>query len=390
MPQFIPVDHDPFALPDVGAPLIGDGGQFSAGTTGGNKAADVGGRYVKHLMDSVATLPQRAIESSQYALDTGNYDPSVPVEAALTLATGGMPMAERGAAGVFGGRLATTASRETLAQAEAAIAQGAKAGDVWANTGWFKGPDGHWRFEIPDQPAQLTGKSPEPGRKVFGEQSYKPMGLSDVLDHPELYKAYPELANVQVHHNPSMGAEASFDPINASISLDMTRPGARESILHEIQHGIQTTEGFAPGGTTGRIGFGDGGTPERQALIDSMSREMRANPRQAEAIAARYDPLIEAETKRSNDLRYNEYRNLAGEVEARNVADRSNMGHNSRRGIAPWESADTDVARQIVNTPNEGMKYNSPLPPSIAAAHDQMANRAKFIPVDYDPFASQL
>src|SRR5882757_121108 len=63
--SFVPVDDDPFSadgmrhqvgtgpdgqpqplamsggLPDVGAPVIGDGGQFSAGTAFGNKAADI-------------------------------------------------------------------------------------------------------------------------------------------------------------------------------------------------------------------------------------------------------------------------------------------------------------------------------------------------------------
>lgn len=50
----------------------------------------------EHIMGGLATLPQRAIENSQYSLDSGNYDPRVPVEAAmLPMGTGaivGVPL----------------------------------------------------------------------------------------------------------------------------------------------------------------------------------------------------------------------------------------------------------------------------------------------------------
>lgn len=41
-------------------------------------------------VEGLATLPQRAIGNSQFSLDTGTYDPAVPVEAALTAMTGGV------------------------------------------------------------------------------------------------------------------------------------------------------------------------------------------------------------------------------------------------------------------------------------------------------------
>src|SRR4051794_9534588 len=55
--------------------------------------------------------------------------------AAALGATGGMPMAEAGAAGIFGGRLAATADRSALARAEEMAASGAPRGDVWNATG---------------------------------------------------------------------------------------------------------------------------------------------------------------------------------------------------------------------------------------------------------------
>jgi hypothetical protein len=45
---------------------------------------------VANALGALATLPRRAIENSQYSLDTGNYDPSVPLEAAQVAMTGGV------------------------------------------------------------------------------------------------------------------------------------------------------------------------------------------------------------------------------------------------------------------------------------------------------------
>lgn len=74
---------------DVGAPLVGDGGQFSPGTEWGNKAADVGSKLGYGAILGLATLPRRAIENSQNALDTGNYNPGPALEAAtLPMGTG--------------------------------------------------------------------------------------------------------------------------------------------------------------------------------------------------------------------------------------------------------------------------------------------------------------
>jgi hypothetical protein len=51
-------------LPDVGSPPVPDGGQFSPGTTWGNRAADLASRFGINALMSLATLPQRAIDAS--------------------------------------------------------------------------------------------------------------------------------------------------------------------------------------------------------------------------------------------------------------------------------------------------------------------------------------
>ncbi len=50
-------------------------------------------------------------------------------------------------------------------------------------SGWFKGPDGKFRYEISDEGMKLKDKD-----WTFGEK----VTLGDFVDHPELFKAYPE------------------------------------------------------------------------------------------------------------------------------------------------------------------------------------------------------
>jgi hypothetical protein len=144
----VPVDHDPFSdegvtqqaqaqpqpvspqpqqpqssarggdLPDIGPPLIGDGGQFSAGTAFGNKAADVASKVAYGLMKQLATLPQRAIEASaadvQHLGEHGYTPQSIgpALETVLLMAGSGSLMADRGAVGALGGKLPASRAAE--------------------------------------------------------------------------------------------------------------------------------------------------------------------------------------------------------------------------------------------------------------------------------------
>lgn len=64
---------------------------------------------------------------------------------------------------IFAGTGAKTADRAALSQAEKLTAAGADPRKIWKDTGWMKGGDGKWRFEIDDSAAkardyQLTPK----------------------------------------------------------------------------------------------------------------------------------------------------------------------------------------------------------------------------------------
>lgn len=266
--------------------------------------------------------------------DAGNVDHDEALigganELGTILMGGGTSFATKGALGVFGGKMAVTADRAALARAEEmAKAKGfydADAGkyvlpksreDIWKETGWFQGTDGKWRFEIPDN------------RSVFSEGAHRqvrPMG--DVLDHPELYAAYPDIAKIKTEQWSASNTGYHVDP--ASLTRPATEkirvptgdfiwPGSgRGTTLHEVQHAIQSREGFAPGG-------------DPDALMDVVRREVVKNP----ALAGK-----------EQELAYEAYRRLAGEVEARNVATRANV---STEHVAPWATEDVAPAQQTV------------------------------------------
>lgn len=74
-------------------------------------------KIVADMISGAASLPRRAIENSQYSLDSGNYDPAVPIEAALTtMGTGAIAGAPvKGAEAVLGAG-PVRATRESAAE----------------------------------------------------------------------------------------------------------------------------------------------------------------------------------------------------------------------------------------------------------------------------------
>jgi hypothetical protein len=110
-----------------------------------------------------------------------------------------------------------------------------------------------WGKQIPDTGAVLN-------KEAFDKlQVMKATPLSAVLDHPELYKAYPDLKNLSVEQlgvifrGPNtMGL---YDPTKDLIELnkhyvsgDKGYKDALSTLLHEVQHSIQKRENW-PGGT---------------------------------------------------------------------------------------------------------------------------------------------
>jgi hypothetical protein len=220
----------------------------------------------------------------------------------------------------FAGRNAQGADLMALATAKERIAAGWGAESVRKDTGWSRGADGKWRFEISDDQARLAANG-DTAQAVLNnarlsafEDGRSEAVASDVLDHPQLFAAYPELASVPITVTPvGVTAQARLRYVKGkpTIMVKGTMPAARlpSSLLHELQHAIQRKEGYATGGS-------------KESLMSDL------------------DPTG-----------VNTYRRLAGEVEARNTQMRQRMTPAMRREIAPQESADT-AADQVIITFN--------------------------------------
>ena len=150
----------------------------------------------------------------------------------------------------YAGIGAESADFDSLRLAQEMTMNGADSEQVRRETGWFRSYDGKWRFEIDDSTAvwHLDTAKPDAERLWnFGERIFK---LGDLLDHPDLYKAYPQLKDVTVWENPDAKTTGyvvgkSTDHITVQSLTDTNIH--KDILIHEIQHLIQHIEGFATG-----------------------------------------------------------------------------------------------------------------------------------------------
>jgi hypothetical protein len=198
--------------------------------------------------------------------------------------------------------------------------------------------------------------------KALEKPSGEPMYAKDVFYHPEVYKAYPELANIEIQFIPKGNkATASYNPVNNVIKLNenLTPEQARSSMLHEIQHAVQEIEGFNKGADANKIiGYhvkhyddlmneiGDlndqmrkvVGTPEYD---DLMSRRMSLTKK----VQALGDPLIEGSKV---------YQRYGGEAEARLTQSRRDMRPENAREVYPFSEGqnalDINPLEAIIDT----------------------------------------
>ena len=265
-------------------------------------------------------------------------------------------------------------------------------------TGWERGADGKWRYEISDANIKDTidlGKGIS--KKRFEEDMLWNSGrLGNVIEAPELFKAYPQLKDVHIETDSIVNDVPSNGEYNANrnrITIHADRLKYLNSILnHEIQHAIQHIEGFATGGTPEHVEkeFDAAKTEWRARAyaheLEETAKELGGEYNLTEvenALGKEYkergmeDLLPDKETRikganyfargyadRSMDeaIRrfrldesagsdfnpYIEYMHIAGEVEARNVSARLGMTPEERRRTLALETEDVSREDQII------------------------------------------
>jgi conjugative element/phage-associated large polyvalent protein len=226
---------------------------------------------------------------------------------------------------LYQGEGSATADKEALAEARRRIAAGEDASKVRSATGWHQGAGGEWRSEIDDsrsklrpgiaqrllelQAQQVQQAQANPalavGRHFLGPlvkagtfglvdpndvaPSYK---LGDLIDHPELAKAYPEVMNTPVAIDASLrnlgeyqwGNKISLNPRFIQLMADRKNVPfedyLREVVLHETQHRLQHEEKW------------------KQTREPSEPDKYRARSEEAEALDAELRRDLTAEERR--------------------------------------------------------------------------------------------
>jgi len=158
---------------------------------------------------------------------------------------------------------------------------------IRAATGWFKGADEKWRFELSDKGASFKADFAAMSDKLFADASR----LGDVLDHPELFKAYPAAADIKfVKFLPWLdfdkSLQGSFDGKN-TISVTSYAKDPLSTLLHEVQHWVQRQEGFATGGNV-------------EAVFDKLTDTQRGEL--AEHVAGRMERELQPHRERARTM----------------------------------------------------------------------------------------
>ncbi len=228
---------------------------------------------------------------------------------------------------LMAGEHAKTADKPKLATAQKMIADGADSETVRRETGWYQGYDGKWRFEIDDSDIEIAfngrlSRDPDIRRyaelvekvyflatataaeqseladldKKIGKNSITPDKLGDMVKHPALFEAYPQLADLDVYFAEGTN-DASYHPGFKEIALPkrlkMDPKKFKKTLIHEIQHAVQDIEGFASGSNVAMFN----NTTERSA--------------------------------------YDQYQSTAGEIEARDAANRADLNAEERKNTRP-------------------------------------------------------
>lgn len=240
------------------------------------------------------------------------------------------------------------------------VGPGGKSRDL---TGWFKAPDNKWRFEINDKGSTIM--STEGGQ-----------ALGDILDHPELYRMYPEAKDMVITREKGGNF---YEPSQGYVNIDPVMGNGKKfhkTLLHEIQHAIQEHEDFARGGDPKSAIYAvDTKTVMNGAkkYVDWLDEEVARYKNSLEAYEGKdlsnadqtvldyinsvynyIGPLMnEAKDIRAalktgdkylvresidpeGSLAFQAYENLFGEVEARDTAERLKLDEYGREAVEPY------------------------------------------------------
>lgn len=253
------------------------------------------------------------------------------------------------------------------------------------------------RKEISDAGATFTPKK-------LSDMVVEGQPLKDVYNHPELMGMYPKrYDSMRIIADPYIKSNAAFDSADNSIRINplyINKPDiAKELIGHELQHGVQEDEGFATGGSSGVEAWLSSNPLDREQLIKATESIFNEPP-------ASYETFWGKEVTPEGKSEYNKYlkdynsisgkkkrllasqqgapskvyKNLAGEVEARDTQARMDLSMADRLKKEPLSSQGVRPQDMIVRRLKGGVSNSVGESKPITAYHKTNADFEEFDP----------
>lgn len=290
------------------------------------------------------------------------------------------PMAKVGGLlGTFIGKGSKLWNPTSYAKALEMEKAGAKAEDIWKETGNAKFVDNKWRQEISDKDSTMKADF------IASGGYYDAQNLGELLDHPQLFKAYPDAKNIDFSQmtakdwDGTVRTGASYSPKSYEKGIEyphritlyedrlVSPVSAKSSVLHENQHYIQELENFAKGGDPRKFinEYQKARKPDEalvlilnnkmKSLVNEMDRlkqQQSSSPVSAwkeietklSKLQDDYDTTMTARNDISKNLTedlfdkgFDDYKKLAGEAEARLTQTRSSLTDAERRANFPYK-----------------------------------------------------
>jgi len=192
---------------------------------------------------------------------------------------------------IVGARSADPVTQLMLAFAKVTQEKGRKPEDIQKVVPeLIKEPGLPWMREIDDSKLKLKkdlSSIPESSLKYPKDPNYGFTGkLDEIMDHPELFKHYPflknytfDFANLSNTDMMSLGRGGQHDPNLKAIEA-LSRTGQfnatdlKRTLLHEVQHAIQTFENWPRGNNPDNIKTGESAVKRAQELDKRLKRSV--------------------------------------------------------------------------------------------------------------------